>query len=115
MNSPHPGPQPGTGTIGKVRVGNEVDVRLIHLPGDGGSATVKLAAYRITSLAVGRPPYAQVDVATVAKPADKVGVCQFRLVNGTTRTVTVSVAPAGAACSKPVTYALSDTKLTKTG
>lgn len=114
-NSPYPGPQSGTGTIGKIRVGYEVDIRLIQSPGDDGTTRVELAAYSITPHPVGRPPYARAEIATVADPTDKVGVCQLRVVNGHTKTVIVSVAPAGEACGKPVTYAIGDTKFTKTG
>ncbi|MBM7783465.1 hypothetical protein [Tenggerimyces flavus] len=101
--------------LGSFFIRPEVDLRLHLSATKDGTATVQLAAYRITPKAIGLPPYAREEIATVAKPTDKVGVCEFRLVNGHTRTVTVSVAPAGEPCGKPVTYAISDTALTKTG
>jgi hypothetical protein len=100
--------------VGTVRIGPEVLVTILHTREKGGTI-VKLAATHQGPKAILEPPFDQVEVAMVAKPTDKVGVCQFRVVNGRTKTVTVSVAPAGAACTKPVTYTIGSTQLTRTG
>lgn len=102
-------------TLGVIDVGTEVNVMLSLRPGRDGAATVRLAAYRLGATADIPPPFAQVDVATIAKPASKIGVCQLRVRTGQAKVVTVSVAPDGKTCGKPVSYTIGDTAFTKTG
>jgi hypothetical protein len=126
LRSPEPGPEtfgsstPGSTPsvavvakpreIGSLDVGVDARVRLVLRPAGDGSATVRLTAFRHQATSW-RPLAGEVEVSRVANAGARVGVCQLRVLNGRTKQVTVSLAAAGAACSKPARYAISGSRL----